>query len=185
MEPQLDSLPSTLFKVALPLLTIAIVLAVTRWKKISWRDDLALRWPKPWDALFWFGLWIGWMVAGEVAVGLFDLEPPARWPDYPLLVVVLRIAAIGLLGPTAEELVVRGLLFFRLQGTRLGPWGAIILCSALWTVVHVQYDATLLTLIFCDGLVLGAARHLGGSTLIPLAMHVMGNLYSIYQSLTG
>jgi membrane protease YdiL (CAAX protease family) len=182
MDPLLRS---TLLKVALPLVTISVVLLITRLRGISWRDDLALRWPKPSVALFWLGLWIGWMVAGEVAVAVFGLEQPKLWPDYPLLIVALRIAAIGLLGPAAEEIVVRGLAFFRLQRTRLGPWGAIVLCSALWAAAHVQYDWTLITLIFCDGLVLGAARYRSGSTFLPVAMHVMGNLYSIYQSLSG
>jgi membrane protease YdiL (CAAX protease family) len=38
-------------------------------------------------------------------------------------------------------------------------------------------------MIFVDGIVLGLARHFSGSLYVPIAMHMLGNLFSIAQSL--
>ena len=74
-------------------------------------------------------------------------------------------------------------------GTRLDPYeiisplGAIVLVSAAWAVMHYRYEPMTIALIFADGLVLGAARHHSRSVWLPVVMHSMGNLFSIYQSL--
>jgi membrane protease YdiL (CAAX protease family) len=72
-----------------------------------------------------------------------------------------------------------------LRRTRLGIFGAIALTAALWAAIHMQYEPATLALIFIDGLVLGAARHYTRSLYLPIFMHVIGNLFSIWQSLGG
>jgi len=178
-------LPPTLAKLALPCFAIAAVLAITRWRGLSWTDDIGLVWPRPAITATWVAIWIGWVVLGEFAVRTFGLAQAAPWKPYPLLIIVLRIVAIGLLGPAAEEIVVRGVLFYRIGLTRLGPIGAIVIGAALWAVAHVQYDGMTMLLIFLDGLVLGTARLKSRSTFVPIVMHALGNLASIYQSLAG
>jgi len=178
-------LAATLVKLAVPAVAIAAVLAITRWRDISWTADLGLTWPRPAVLASWVAIWIGWVILGEVAIRTFGLGQAAPWKPYPLLIVVLRIAAIGLLGPAAEEIVVRGVLFHRIGRTRLGPVGAIAIGAALWAVAHVQYEWTTAALIFLDGLVLGTARLRSRSTFVPMVMHSLGNLFSIYQSLRG
>ena len=84
--------------------------------------------------------------------------------------------------PIAEELALRGFLLPWLRNTRLGVWDAIAVCAALWSATHVQYAPALL-LIFVDGLMLGAARHVCRSIWVPIVMHIAGNLFSISQSL--
>jgi len=182
MNPDLGS---TLLKLALPCLAIAVVLAISRWRGISWKDDLALVWPKPTVTATWVAIWIGWVILGEFAIRTFGLAQAAPWKPYPLLIIVLRIVAIGLLGPAAEEIVVRGVLFFRIGRTRLGPIGAIVIGAAGWAAAHVQYDGMTMLLIFLDGLVLGTARLRSRSTCVPIVMHALGNLISICQSLAG
>jgi membrane protease YdiL (CAAX protease family) len=176
-------LVSTLFKVALPVVVILIVIVVSRLRRFSLTEDLRLVWPRPTIVLLWLAIWGVWMVAGELAIGLLGMEQPVRWPGYPPLIVALRILAIGLLGPVAEELVVRGLVFFRISRTKAGPWGAIVICAALWAVAHMQYDWRTIVMIFFDGLILGTARHRSRSTFVPMLMHIIANLYSILQSL--
>jgi membrane protease YdiL (CAAX protease family) len=178
-------LQSTLLKVAIPVALIAFVLLVSRLRRFSLREDLRLVWPRPKLLLLWLAVWIGWMALGEVAIRVFGMEQPAPWRDYSPLVVALRILAIGVLGPAAEEIVVRGLLFFRLARTRLGPAGAVLLCAAGWAALHYRYEWGTILLIFLDGVVLGLARWQARSTNLPIVMHSLGNLLSIWQSLHG
>ena len=178
-------LVSTLLKVALPLVAIIAVLASSRARGISPTEDLRLVWPKPSTTLVWIVAWIAWVAIGEVATRAFGLAQAQPWIGYSPLVVVLRVAALGVLGPAAEEIVMRGLVFFRLSRTRLGPTGAIGLTAAAWALMHIQYDAKSMLLVFLDGLVLGLARHRARSTYLPIVLHSLGNLFSIWQSLSS
>jgi membrane protease YdiL (CAAX protease family) len=176
-------LVSTLLKVAILAIGIIIVIVVSRLRGFSLTEDLRLVWPRPAIILLWLAIWCGWLVAGELAIRLFGMEQPSHWPAYPPLIVALRILVTGLLGPITEELVVRGLIFFRISRTKIGAWGAIVICAALWAAAHVQYDWRTIALIFLDGLLLGVARHRSRSTFVPMLLHVIANLYSILQSL--
>lgn len=178
-------LQPTLLKLAIPLLTIVMVLVAARVRGIAWKSGLGLTWPAPRLFAVWMGIWIAWMVVGEIVTRVFGFGEATPWREYAPFIVVLRILAIGLAGPAAEEIVVRGILFFRLRATRLGPNGAILVCAAAWALMHYRYDPPTIALIFADGIVLGLARHRTGSTLVTVAMHSVGNLYSIYQSLHG
>ncbi len=181
MEAQLVS---TLGKLAVPLAVIACVLFVARRRGIAWNSDrgLGLCWPPARVAAPWILLWIVWMALGEVAIAALGMEQPARWPDYPPLIFGLRVVAIGIAGPACEELLIRGLVFQRLRDTRLGPGGTIAITAAAWAALHIQYDPSTIAFIFLDGLVLGLARVRSRSVPLPLAMHSLANLFSIWQS---
>src|SRR5215216_6372454 len=156
MSPYLQS---TLLKVALTVAGIVLVLVVARLRKLSLRDDLGFRWPPPRQLALWMALWIAWMVVGEALIDLFGLPDPEPWnAGYSTLIVALRILAIGLLGPISEEMLMRGMVFWRLRRTPLGDYGAIVVVAALWAAFHTQYGFGLIALIFLDGLVLGLAR---------------------------
>src|SRR3989304_10486167 len=109
MDPLLRS---TLLKVAWPVVAISIVLLVSAKRGISRRDDLGLALPKGPALALWIGLWLGWILASEVLIRQLGLEQAPAWLHYPLLILVLRILAIGVLGPIAEELAMRGIVFF-------------------------------------------------------------------------
>ena len=137
---------------------------------------------KPMFAL-WIGLWLGWILASEVLIRQLGLEQAPAWLHYPLLILVLRILAIGVLGPIAEELAMRGIVFFQLRRRLGNAHGAIVIVAILWAAMHYHYGPGTVALIGVDGLLLGYARHRGGSLWIPIAMHTLGNLVSIGQSL--
>jgi len=40
-----------------------------------------------------------------------------------------------------EELFFRGFLFRGLSSSFMGPVGAVLVTSALWALIHTQYDA--------------------------------------------
>jgi membrane protease YdiL (CAAX protease family) len=182
----MDSLlTSTLLKVGAPAFGIAAVLVASKRRGIPWGEGLGLTRPKTIALLAWLGAWIAWIAVSEILIRAWGLEQAKAWPDYPLPIVVLRIMAIGMLGPLAEELITRGIFFHLLRRTVVGPLGAIAILSLAWSLAHVQYGAGTLALIFVDGLILGMARYKSGSLWVPVAMHVLGNLISIAQSLAA
>jgi len=171
-------------KLALPIATIAIVLIVARKRGISWRDGLGLRPPRWGAAALWLAAWGLWLAFVEFAAPFLGLEQPEPWPSYPLATVLARIAAIGVLGPAAEELLMRGLILDRLRRTVVGTPLAILLVALAWAGMHFSYGAAALGLITLDGIWLGWARCKTNSVWVPVFMHVSGNLLSIWQSLT-
>ena len=165
-----------------PLVAIAALLIVRRVRRFP-PDMLGLAWPRPLVFSGWLAIWIGWMVITELVIYRLGAEAPKPW-HYSAGMTLLRIAMIGIAGPIAEELAYRGALLYALR-VRAGipSAAAIVLISIVWAGSHFQYDTTTLATIFLDGLVLGAARVHSRSTLTPATMHVIGNLFSIYQSL--
>lgn len=178
-----DSLASTLLKVLLPAVGIAALLFAAKRNRMSLTEDIGFRKPVWIPAAAFLVLWLVLIAVEEWATAAMGSVENKVWPDYPALIVVLRILAIGVVGPIAEELAFRGLLMAWLGRTRLGVYGAIAVSAAVWSVVHIQYAPLLLTIIFIDGLALGLARHYSRSLYVPIAMHVIGNLFSIWQSI--
>ena len=84
--------------------------------------------------------------------------------------------AIVLVAPVTEEVLFRGFLFAGLARSFVGPGGAIALTSALWAVIHLQYDAPLIGAIFVIGLIMGLARFRSGSILLTCVLHSLVNL---------
>jgi hypothetical protein len=89
----------------------------------------------------------------------------------------LSILAIALvvLAPVSEEVFVRGFLLRGWTASRLGPIGAVVLTSLVWTALHAGYDALALIDIFFAGLWLGWIRLRSGSTLATMILHASQN----------
>ena len=75
----------------------------------------------------------------------------------------------------SEELVFRGFLFEGLRHSRLGNAGAIILASAVWASIHLQYEWFYVGQILVLGLLLGAARLFTRSLVPSILMHALVN----------
>jgi len=173
-------LERTLVKVAVPLLVTAMVLVVARRRWLSWREELGLAWPGAKQAGLWLAIYVVWMLGSNAIWGWRGPWDFATWAQTPLGVAMLRVLAVGVLGPIAEELVFRGGLYARLIGTRVGVTGAVVLLAAGWAVVHTSYSGGVVALIFVDGLLLGAARYYSRSVVAPILMHVAWNLYAVW-----
>lgn len=136
--------------------------------------------------LKWFGLLAVFAVASDlvtVYVMHRSVVPEAMAPAFasarPLWLLWIALVAGA---PLFEELFFRGFLFRGFEASFLGPVGATIATSALWTAIHVQYDAYPLATIFLLGLLFGAARVAGRSTLLPMAMHAAMNVVASLQA---
>ena len=176
---------STLAKALLPCAAIAVMFLVARRRKISFVDEIGLRPPAIAAAALWLLIWIALISIEEHFSGFIEGSQAKHWPAYPAAIIALRILAIGLLGPMAEELAFRGLIMAALHKMRVALPLVILLPAAFWSIIHLQSSPSLLVLIFVDGIALGLARHFSGSLYVPIVMHMIGNLFSIYQSLAS
>ena len=96
-----------------------------------------------------------------------------------LLVIAFSIAA-----PATEELMVRGFLYRGWSQSFLGPVGAIVLSSLVWTAMHAQYyDWFLFSEVMSIGLVLGIMRWRSNSTWLTIIMHGLNNFAATLQTI--
>lgn len=116
----------------------------------------------------------GVSMAGEHVLGINENEA-LDWLG-ALRPVWLVFFLLVVLAPLSEELLFRGFLFGGLQGSVLGPFGAVVASSAVWAVIHMQYDWTVVGLIFIYGLVFGIVRWKSRSLWPPILAHGAVNL---------
>jgi uncharacterized protein len=95
-----------------------------------------------------------------------------------LLVIAFCVAA-----PITEELFARGFLYRGWSESFLGPIGAIVLSSMVWTVLHLQYDWYFLGEVFSIGLLLGYLRYRTNSIWLTIFVHGLNNLAATLQSI--
>ena len=167
--------------------TLAVIWLATRLARQPFADYLALRPPAGRDLvralalvlavqLVWFAA--GWLIgqrAPQFAIDTYRDAKASGWlPVY--------FAALFIFVPVSEEFVVRGFLFRGWSQSFLGPLAAIVLTSAVWTALHVQYNAFYLSDIFVIGLILGYFRWRSGSTWLTVIVHATINLASVIQT---
>jgi uncharacterized protein len=96
----------------------------------------------------------------------------------PLLWFALVIAA-----PVAEEIMFRGFLFRGWVRSERSAIPGILIISALFAAIHVQYDWFGILQVFFIGLLLAIVRWRSGSTLLTILMHVLINFWATVQSM--
>jgi uncharacterized protein len=90
--------------------------------------------------------------------------------------------AIVVAAPLTEEIAFRGFLYRGWAASRLGPAASIVLTSAIWAAMHLQYENFFLVQIFGLGLVFGWLRWRSGSTLLTILLHVVVNFIALLQT---
>ena len=94
-----------------------------------------------------------------------------------ILWVALLVAA-----PVSEEVFFRGFLIKGLSASALRWYGSVIVSSAAWAMIHIQYDVYGIVEIFVLGLVLGAARVKTGSIILTMFLHFLCNLVATAEA---
>ena len=172
----------------LPAILLALWIAI-RGTRTPFADYLALRWTS-WKN-FLIGLVglvviiMGWdlmsrAIGHEVEPGfMLDVLKSARndgalW----LLVLALCVAA-----PVSEELLARGFLYRGWSKSFLQVPGAIVLSSAVWTAMHMQYEWYFFGEVFCLGLWFGYLRYRSGSTWLTIVLHGLNNFGAALQGI--
>jgi len=156
----------------------AIVLLLVRTRKLP-REELGFVRPPLLPAFAILIVYLGWMLGTDAFMhwrGPWDFRP---WLAAPLIASVLRVLAVGVLGPIAEELIFRG-WFFGVLLKRVSPAVTILLTAAGWAALHYAYGVAVLGVILVDGLLLGLARWKTRSVYPPIVMHMLYNLYAIW-----
>ena len=176
----------TLVGLLAPLLGLLVLCLVLRARGESLREILALTPTR-------FPVLAGWVAAFLVLVAieaalepLLGMPPAMPWGDrYGALERVVRVLALVLAAPVAEELIFRGAVFTRLARTKLQAPGAIAVTAALFAMLHLQYGRHQMALILVDGLFYGLARARTGSVLVPVTCHMIGNAYAAWERLAA
>lgn len=90
---------------------------------------------------------------------------------------ILLSLAMALGAPIQEEVLFRGFMFRGIAESRAGWIAAILLPNIFWTSLHVQYAWQTMLLIFAMGVVLGLARRFSHSVALPMALHILWNVW--------
>jgi len=96
--------------------------------------------------------------------------------------MVLLWLAIVIAAPIAEEIIFRGFLFRGWVRPTRWPMLGILVITLLFTIIHLQYNWFGMLQVFMLGLLLTWTRWRSGSTLLPMAMHVIANFYAMLQA---
>jgi hypothetical protein len=176
----MSPLQATLFKVAFPLLAIVIVILGVKLRGRSLREVLGLFPPRASQAALWMAIYLAWMLLTDLFMNWRGPWDFSGWARSSMIVNVLRVLAVCILGPIAEELIFRGALYYRFSQTRLGPTVTIVILAAIWAVIHIAYTPGVIAVIFVGGLLLGFARRQTGSVILPILMHIAWNLYAVW-----
>ena len=171
----------------LPTVLAALWLAI-RLSRTPFADYLALRGTTWINLLIGIGalvvLVMGWDLLSR-AVGrdatpgfMMDVLKSARddgalW----LLVIAFCVAA-----PVTEELFARGFLYRGWSESFMGPIGAILLSSMVWTALHLQYDWFFFGEVFSIGLLFGYLRYRFNSIWLTIILHGLNNLAAVVQT---
>ena len=91
----------------------------------------------------------------------------------PLMWLLMVVVA-----PVTEELFFRGFLHRGWAPSWLGVSGTIVVTAVLWALLHQQYNVLGILFIFVMGLIFGWLRQRSGSTLLPMALHTVNNLWA-------
>ncbi len=167
---------------------VGVLIFAARRRGWQAQDYLALITPRRSEILFGVACMAALLVALDLLTLAFgrDVVPAIMVKMYTSAraanALVLFFAAVVVVAPVVEEIVFRGFLFRGLSATRLGVAGTIVLISAMWAVIHVQYDWMQLGQIFVIGLLLGWLRWASGSTVLTILLHMLANLAACLQA---
>jgi membrane protease YdiL (CAAX protease family) len=143
------------------------------------REELGIVRPPLGLSALLLAVYLGWMLGSDALIhwrGPWDWRP---WLAVPLAASAMRVLAVGILGPIAEELLFRG-WFFGLLDKRVGPVLTIVVTGVGWALLHYDYPWQVIAVIVVDGLLLGLARWKTRSVFPPMVMHALYNLYAIW-----
>jgi membrane protease YdiL (CAAX protease family) len=82
-------------------------------------------------------------------------------------------------------MIFRGFLYRGWAKTPRGVIPAILVISALFALIHIQYDWFGILIVFFYGLFCGWARRWSGSTVLPLLLHVITNVWALIATMAN
>jgi membrane protease YdiL (CAAX protease family) len=111
---------------------------------------------------------VGLLIVGMNPLALIKTPLPKQTTDLALLFIVG-----GIVGPVAEELFFRGVLYGFLR--RWGVIVALVLSTLIFVLCHpIGHGIPVTHLV--GGLLFALAYEIGGSLMVPITIHTLGNL---------
>ncbi|MGE3990926.1 lysostaphin resistance A-like protein [Pseudorhodoplanes sp.] len=166
---------------------IAVIALAARLAGCTVTEYLALRMPTRADLIVGVLIVAVLLPLGDLSSWLSgrDIVPAAVIDAYRSArdsgIVVLLIVALVVAAPLMEEILFRGFLFRGYVNSPLGVAATILLTSAGWAVMHIQYEAFYMVQIFVLGCAFGWLRWRSGSTLLIIFLHALVNAAALTQ----
>jgi len=107
-------------------------------------------------------------VAGIDALKLIEVRLPAQHGE-----IILFFLVGGMVGPIAEEVFFRGILYGFLR--RWGVVVALVVSTLIFVLAHPIFPGIPLPQVV-GGIVFAVAYEIEGSLMVPITIHVLGNL---------
>ena len=107
-------------------------------------------------------------VAGIDALKLIGVRLPAQHGE-----IILFFLVGGMVGPLAEEVFFRGMLYGFLR--RWGVVVALVVSTLMFVLAHAIFPGIPLPQVV-GGIVFAVAYEIEGSLMVPITIHVLGNL---------
>ena len=163
------------------IIVVPLVLGIAKLKRDSNIREYFAFYLISWRTFFlWFFVLIALLIFESY---LIDLLGADEIPSFMMNIefqtvssIWLLIFAVSITAPLLEEIVFRGFLLKGFSQTFMGSYGAIVVTSLLWAIVHLQYEFAYVFVIFIVGLVFGYARVKTNSILTPMMMHFFMNI---------
>lgn len=160
--------------------TLLILGIVHLWKREHMALFLGLRLP----SVKQVGIWLGvFLLLGLVIEGIARFNP-AFQTDFMKQVIgsttnmTMLYLGVGVLAPVFEEFLLRGLLFGSVRHI-MDEHATVAITAGVFTLMHMQYDWTVMLLVLPMGVVLGYSRSRSGSLLLPIMLHMMNNIVTV------
>ena len=158
-----------------------LLLLAWLWKRDRISDLLGLKIPTVKATLKWIGVFFLLAAALE---GLAYFLPAFRTEFMEQVMATSTdrwsmILGVGIMAPLFEEFLLRGLAYGSLRFV-MDKHYAIAITAGLFTIMHLQYEVLVMLMILPIGVVLGYARANSGSIWVPVLLHMLNNLASIY-----
>ena len=97
-----------------------------------------------------------------------DIFAPHNWTlAYVFMAVVMA--------PVVEEVTFRGVALGALISRDIGPVAAIILSSAAFALIHMQYSPAAMLVVFLSGVGFAILRLVSGTVSVPIVAHAVAN----------
>lgn len=91
----------------------------------------------------------------------------------------LLVWAVVVVIPIYEEWIFRGFIWSGFANSVLGVWGASVITSMAFAVVHLQYGVIEWLMIFVLAMLFSLARIKTGSLWLPICLHMLNNALAV------
>jgi len=172
-------------------ISIIMILYFTALKdKGNMKNYLGFNPVKPVPFLAWQIIMVAFYFGANYIVSQSYLEEPAFmkfmkniFNSQSVLDLFLIILAVVVVVPLFEEIMFRGFMYTGILQSRVGIFGAILIPSAFWSLIHIQYEVIWILFIFVMGVLFTLARYFTGSIYTVIGMHAVNNFFSIINIL--